>query len=53
MSIDCLNLLDSDDHDITYFYESRLDGESDEGVPDRHYHRIPPLMLKASFAIRF
>ncbi len=52
-SVDLLNALDSDDHDITYFYESRLAGEPAQGVEDRHYHRIPPQTLKASFAWRF
>lgn len=52
MSVDCLNVLDSEDHDITYFYESRLRGEADEGVEDRHYHRIPPRMIRASFTIK-
>ncbi len=53
MNVDLLNAFDSDDHDITYFYESRLAGEPAEGVADRHYHRIPPRTLKASFTLRF
>ncbi len=38
---DVLNLRDSDDHDIDYFYASRLPGES-EGEDDIHYHVIEP-----------
>lgn len=33
-----LNVFDSDDHDIDYFYASRLEGEPAEGVEDIHYH---------------
>lgn len=48
-----LNLLDSNDNDITYFYESRLPGEPAEGVADFHFHRVEPraarLTLRAEF----
>ena len=40
-----LNLLDSDDHDIDYFYESQLRGES-EPVADLHYHVMEPRTLR-------
>lgn len=39
---DALNLLDSDDHDIDYFYTSRLSGEPADGVGDIHYHVLEP-----------
>lgn len=42
-----LNLLDSRDHDIDYFYTSRLPGEPREGVDDIHFHPLEP------FAARF
>lgn len=37
-----LNLFDSRDHDIDYFYESRLAGESGP-VADRHFHPVEPI----------
>lgn len=39
---DVLNLFDSRDHDIDYFYESRLAGESGP-VADRHFHPVEPV----------
>ena len=38
LQVDVLNLFDSDDHDIDYFYASRLPSEPAEGVEDIHYH---------------
>lgn len=46
-----LNLLDSDDHDIDYFYASRLPGEPASGIEDVHYKVFEPRQLRAS--IRF
>lgn len=37
-----LNLLNSKDHDIDYFYESRLAGEA-APVADRHFHPVEPI----------
>ena len=37
-----LNLFDSRDHDIDYFYESRLAEESGP-VADRHFHPVEPI----------
>ena len=51
--LDILNLLDSDDNDITYFYPSRLPGEAAEGVEDIHYHIIEPRTIRAYLQIRF
>ena len=50
--LDVLNALDSDDHDIDYFYASRLPGEPDEGVEDLHFHAFEPrsLRLRATYA---
>lgn len=39
---DVFNLFNSKDHDIDYFYESRLAGES-APVADRHFHPIEPI----------
>jgi outer membrane receptor protein involved in Fe transport len=44
--LDVLNLFDSDDNDIEYFYASRLPGEPAEGVEDRHFHPIEPRTLR-------
>lgn len=53
VSLDVLNALDSDDHDITYFYESRLPGEGPDGVADRHFHIIPPTSLRLNVSKLF
>ncbi|MDQ3228555.1 MAG: TonB-dependent receptor, partial [Pseudomonadota bacterium] len=42
LHLDVLNLLDSEDHDIDYFYASRLAGEPEEGVEDIHFHPFEP-----------
>ncbi|MED5440844.1 MAG: TonB-dependent receptor [Pseudomonadota bacterium] len=47
-----LNLLDSDDHDIDYLYESQLPGES-EPVEDIHYHVLEPRTVRVSLAYHF
>lgn len=41
------NLLNTRAHTVDYYYESRLPGEPDEGVADKHFHPIE------SRAIRF
>ena len=51
--VDALNLLDSDDDDITYFYASRLEGEPAEGVEDIHYHVMEPRTLRLTATYRF
>lgn len=38
--LEALNLFDSSDDDITYFYESRLPGEPAGGIEDVHLHPI-------------
>ena len=40
---------DSDDHDIDYFYASRLPGEPEEGIEDLHYHPVEPEMFALPF----
>ena len=40
-----LNLLDSNDHDIDYFYESQLENE-DEAQEDVHFHVFEPRALR-------
>lgn len=51
--LDVLNLLDSDDHDIDYFYASRLAGEPDAGVEDIHYHVFEPRTVRLSVRWNF
>jgi hypothetical protein len=42
---DILNLLDSDDHDIDYYYASQLPGETTP-VEDTHFHILEPRTLR-------
>ena len=44
--LDVLNLFDSEDDDITYFYESRLPGEPAGGFEDIHFHPIEPRTIR-------
>ena len=48
---DVLNLLDSDDRDIEYFYASRLAGEPLDGAEDRHFHRFEPRQVRVTLTI--
>lgn len=52
-TLDVLNLFDSKDDDITYFYASRLQGEPDEGIEDKHFHPVEPRSIRGSIAYRF
>ena len=52
LSLEVLNLLDSRDRDITYYYESRLPGES-EAVADIHFHPAEPRSLRARLTATF
>lgn len=53
LSLSAFNLLDSDDNDITYFYASRLPGEPEAGVEDKHFHPVEPRQLRASLSWRW
>lgn len=53
IKLDILNALDSDDHDIDYFYESRLANEPVGGVEDIHYHVLEPRTLRLSAVYKF
>lgn len=46
LQVDILNLFDSNDHDIDYFYASRLPGEPADGVEDIHYHVFEPRQVR-------
>lgn len=52
LMLDLLNLTDSDDHDVEYFYESQLAGEA-EPVGDRHFHIFEPRAARLYLEYRF
>ena len=52
IELDVLNLFDSNDDDITYFYESRISA-SEPVEADRHFHPIEPRSLRAAVTYRF
>lgn len=52
-TLSVLNLLDSNDHDIDYWYASRLPGEPEAGTEDLHYHPIEPRTLRAGLSYHF
>lgn len=52
-SVDFLNLLNSKDQDITYFYTSRLPGEAAGGVDDRHFHPVEPFGARFNMAVTY
>ena len=51
--IDILNLFDSYDHDIDYFYISRLENESINGIEDIHYHIFEPRQIRLYLSKEF
>ncbi len=52
LGVDILNLFDSKDADITYFFESRLAGET-APVADIHFHPVEPRQLRVSLTAAF
>ncbi|WP_394174183.1 TonB-dependent receptor [Thalassotalea litorea] len=52
VSVDVFNLFNSRDHDIDYFYESKLMAES-IGVEDVHFHPIEPRTVRLAFEIKY
>ncbi len=50
--VNVFNLFDSTDKDITYFYESRLDGEA-AGIEDVHFHPVEPRAIRLQASMRF
>lgn len=52
LTVDVLNVLDSDDHDIEYFYESQLASEASP-VEDHHYHIFEPRSVRAYLTLTF
>jgi hypothetical protein len=53
LQLDVLNLFDSDDHDIDYFYASRLPGEPPEGIEDIHFHIFEPRQARLYASLLF
>ena len=53
VKVDVLNVLDSDDHDIDYFYASRLPNEPAGGVEDIHYHVLEPRTVRLYISYLF
>lgn len=51
--LDVLNLLDSNDDDISYFYASRLPGEITAGIEDIHFHPMEPRTMRLHARWRF
>ncbi|GAB6195993.1 TonB-dependent receptor [Lysobacter xanthus] len=51
--LEVLNALDSRDHDIDYFYASRLPGEPYEGVEDVHFHAFPSRGIRVGMKYSF
>ena len=49
--LDVLNALNAEDHDIDYFYASRLPGEPEEGIEDLHFKRFEPRQLRATVTL--
>ncbi len=48
LKLECLNVFDSHDDEIQYFYTSRLAGEPADGVNDYHFHPFEPRSVRAS-----
>lgn len=53
VTLEVLNVLDSDDHDIDYFYTSRFPDEPEEGVEDLHYHPVEPRNIRLTISIKY
>jgi hypothetical protein len=53
LSGEILNLFDSNDDDIRYFYTSRLPGEAAAGVDDFHIHPMEPRTFRVSVRWNF
>jgi len=52
-TVDVLNLFNSRDNDITYFYASRLPGEPAAGVDDIHFHPVESRQVRAGVHYTF
>lgn len=48
IALEFINLLDSNDNDVEYFYTSRLPGEAAVGIDDTHLHPYEPRQVRVS-----
>lgn len=53
VQLDLLNVFDSDDHDIDYYYSSRLAGEPADGFEDNHYKVFEPRQVRVYVGYSF
>ena len=54
LALGVFNLLDSRDHDIDYFYTSRISqAEPPQGVDDLHFHPVEPRQVRVTLSARF
>ena len=53
VQLDILNIFDSNDHDVDYFYASRLAGEPANGYEDIHYHIFEPRQIRLYLSREF
>ena len=53
VAADVINIFNSRDKEIEYFYASRLPGEPVDGVEDRHYKSVEPRQLRVSATVKF
>ena len=53
VAADLLNVFNSKDKEIEYFYGSRLQGEPVRGVDDRHFKAVEPRQLRVSALVKF
>jgi hypothetical protein len=52
VTAEVLNLLDRRDHDIEYFYASRV-RPGDDAREERHYHPVEPIQVRVGLTARF
>ncbi|MEO7865390.1 MAG: TonB-dependent receptor [Sphingomicrobium sp.] len=53
LAADLLNIFNSKDKEIEYFYASRLPGEPLAGIEDRHFKAVEPRQLRVSALVKF
>lgn len=53
LSADILNVFNSKDHDIDYYYASRLEGEPADGIEDIHFHPVEPRTFRVYLRYSF
>ena len=53
LAVSVLNILQSKDAEINYFYASRLPGEPAEGVEDIHLKPVEPRQVRVAATVRF